>query len=114
MAKATFLTVSLCSAALMLSPAQAQESYAIVDYSDLNLNQESGIERLDERIRTAVRKVCRPDLSDYDRLKAMATKQCRRETLDAAMAMRDNILSNKASAKVERFASFVIKAGSRR
>src|SRR3546814_15257232 len=70
-----------------------------VGYADLNLDSESGLARLDSRLRAAARSVCdvRPEVETT--LRAMATSRCFRSALSRGRdASRDVIVAAKAAA----------------
>lgn len=79
---------------------------ATVRFADLNLESEAGIETLYSRLNGAARKVCgtadRGDLQAYDDM-----KQCRRKSIDAAVARIGNkaLAARHAGSSEARYAS---------
>ncbi len=72
-----------------------------VGYGDLNLDSESGLARLDSRLRAAARSVCdvRPEFENT--VREMATSRCFRSALSRGRdASRDIIAAAKAGAPI--------------
>ena len=87
--KPTLVLAALLAAAFA-SPVAAQNPGAIqaVGYSDLNLRTEAGVDRLDRRLRAAVRNVCGTP-SAADPLGRVRVQECREATAALATAQRD-------------------------
>ena len=75
-------------AAVLASPAHAQELTVSVGYSDLDLASESGVARLDHRIDSAIATVCDDGLGQKPLSRVMAIRKCAKDTRAEVAAPR--------------------------
>ena len=94
-----YTTLLALAGALMPIPASAGDLQTrIVHYSDLDLTKSDGITRLDRRIRTAARSVCR--LGDpRDLFVQTAITKCRSAALASAERQTQLAIANARSAQ---------------
>lgn len=82
----TFIVTLASLAAAIAAPAAATQTatdFAVgVDHSDLDLSTDAGVSRLDERVRTKIRKMCRNGGRDSDSIRL--ERQCRESALASA------------------------------
>ncbi|MEO0418270.1 MAG: UrcA family protein [Pseudomonadota bacterium] len=85
----TFIVTLASLAAAIAAPAAATQTapnatdFAVgVDHSDLDLSTDAGVSRLDERVRTKIRKLCRNGGRDSDSIRL--ERQCRESALASA------------------------------
>ena len=92
----TLLTLAAAAAALIGSPALAQNAagagQVVVSYADLDLGSRAGIRTFDRRIRTAVEQACGP-ISSFDPRGKNVVLDCREDTLALACAQRDTAIA---------------------
>ena len=95
----TLLTLAAAAAALVASPALAQNGPAqvSVSYADLDLSSRAGVRTLDRRIRSAVEQACGP-ISSFDPRGKNIVPDCREDTLALARAQRDTAIAGATGA----------------
>lgn len=74
-------TLMLAPATAYASPMQATEFEALVSHRDLDLTTAEGVSRLDERVRTRVRQMCRGGGRDLDAI--LRERECQTGALAA-------------------------------
>jgi UrcA family protein len=112
MMKRTYLLTPVLGALgfCLALPAQGQERSEAVAVGDLNLNSKSGLDQLDRRIRSAVKKVCQGGgaLQNEGVQRKNAMLRCRKETMARAMTSRNALLAARQQDEGEEVATLVI------
>lgn len=87
------IPIAILSSAVIAHPALASEGgKQIVSYGDLDLSNPAGITALDNRIASAVWKVC-GKADPQDLLSANRVRHCRTETLSDVQLQRSKVLA---------------------
>lgn len=98
------LATSLPATAVLAEDARAMK----VDFSDLDLRSDAGVERLDDRLRRAISRVC-GDLPRGGYVEAWDAKRCKAATLADVTPRRDAVILLARTGKPTQFARLEVK-----
>ena len=110
MTKTFTLAIAAIAATVLSTPAAAQELRSVeVDFADLNLASDVGVENFDKRIRMAIVRVCSIGATS-DRIDSQWERRCERDTQARINPMRDERVQIARSGARDQMATLRIEA----